>query len=136
MPMSDQQYQQQEQQRRKMGLPPNMDPRRAMNAINMEKVAIAQAAARAEAAAASTVVIATVVSLVTSAFGFVAALAWNDALTKFFDTQLSSFGLTGLAASLVHALVVTVIAVIAVTFMNRITSRIAKKSAIEAAKAG
>ncbi len=80
--MSDDQQRHEAEQRRRFGLPAgvdprNFDPRRAMDPASLEKVLKAQAIARAEAQAATTVIIATIVSLVTSAFSFVAALAWN-----------------------------------------------------------
>src|SRR5438045_696730 len=68
------------EQRRRMGLPQGFDPRKAMDPATMERMIRAQAVARAQAQAATTVVIGTIVTLVSSAFGFVAALAWNDAI--------------------------------------------------------
>jgi len=75
------------EQRRRMGLPGgldprNFDPRKAMDPATVERLMRAQAVARAEASAATTVLIGTVVTLITSAFGFVAALAWNDAIVE------------------------------------------------------
>ena len=83
--MSDEQQRRDAEQRRRFGLPQgvdlhNFDPRKAMDLNSLDKILRAQAIARAEAQAATTVIIATIVSLVTSAFSFVAALAWNTAI--------------------------------------------------------
>ena len=61
--------------------PRNYDPRKVLDATALDHMMKAQAAARAEAAASTTVFIGTVVTLITSAFGLVAALAWNTAIT-------------------------------------------------------
>jgi hypothetical protein len=131
-------------ERRRRGLPQamdprNYDPRRAIDPATMERMMRAQAVARAEAQAATTVVIATIVSLVTSAFGFVAALAWNDAITvivhNVFSSTFKNVDPSGATEKVVYALVATLIAVIVVVVTNRFASRIAKKSAIDAANA-
>lgn len=101
----------------------------------MDRVMRAQAVARAEAQAATTVVIATVVSLVTSAFGFVAALAWNNAIQALInDLIVTKFGLKANTSFVlvIYAIVATLIAVIVVVATNRFASRLAKKSAINA----
>jgi hypothetical protein len=99
----------------------------------------AQAVARAQAQAASTVVISTIVSLVTSAFGFVAALAWNSAIQKVLaDSVMPRLARAGLGAGgvlVVYAVFVTLLAIIVVFLLNRIASRWVKKSAAEAATA-
>jgi hypothetical protein len=108
-----------------------------------EKLARAQAAARTQATAASTVastvVVATIVTLVTSAFGFVAALAWNDALTQLLnptiESSLKNAGLPPELAVLVKAIIITLIAVIAVVILNHVARRMVKQSAINAADA-
>ena len=118
--------------------PRNFDPRRALDPAAMERVARAQAVARAEAQAATTVVIATIVSLVTSAFGFVAALAWNTAIQALLnDLIITRYNLkTNTSGVLViYAIAVTLIAVVVVVITNRLASRIAKRSAINTAMA-
>lgn len=140
--MSDDQKQREAEQRRRFGMPPgvdlhNFDPRKAMDPNALAKVLQAQAIARAEAQAATTVIIATIVSLVTSAFSFVAALAWNTAIQAALDKY---FGPTGpLYATLgkhqllikgVYALIVTVIAIVVILIVNRFAGNLAKKSAI------
>lgn len=140
--MSDEQQRQEAEHRRRFGLPPgadlrNFDPRRAMDPASLDKILRAQAIARAEAQAATTVIIATIVSLVTSAFSFVAALAWNtaiqDALNKYVgtDTPLAKqlhLGKVGVEA--LYAVIVTIIAIVVILIVNRFAGNLAKKSAI------
>jgi TRAP-type C4-dicarboxylate transport system permease small subunit len=64
-------------------------------------------------------------SLMTSAFGLVAALAWNTAIQSLFSTLQPG---TGAAAQLGYAAVVTVIAVLAVIYISRLANR-AKQAA-------
>src|SRR5215469_13058204 len=66
---------------RHISLPPGIDPRKVMDSAAVERVLKAQATARAQAAASTTVFIGTIVTLISSAFGLVAALAWNNAIT-------------------------------------------------------
>ncbi len=131
------------EQRRRFGIPQgvdprNLDPRRMMDAAAVEKLMKAQAIARAEAQAATTVVIATVVSLVTSAFSFIAALAWNDAIQSLLlglttSNKVGSFTLNPTEVKIVYALAVTVIAIVVILIVNRFAGDLAKKSAIAAA---
>jgi hypothetical protein len=133
------------EQRRRMGLPAGMDPRnydprRALaDPAAREKLARAQIAARAQAAAASTVVVATIITLVTSAFGFVAALAWNEALTQLLnptiESSLRTLHVPTEFAVLVKAILITLIAVVAVVILNRVARRMVKQSALNAADA-
>lgn len=128
-----------------MGLPAGMDPRtydprRALaDPAARERLARAQAVARAQAAAASTVVVATIVTLVTSAFGFVAALAWNDALTQLLnptiELSLQTLHVPTQFAVLVRAIIITLIAVVAVVILNRVARRMVRQSAVNAADA-
>ena len=59
-----------------------------------------------------------VVTLLTTAFGFVAALAWNTtiqtAFTQFFGAQST------LAAMFGYAVAVTIIAVVAITYISKL----------------
>lgn len=126
------------EQRRRLNLDPrNLDPRKALDAASLERVLKAQAMARAQAQAATTVVIGTVVTLVSSAFGFVAALAWNDAIRAilaklFHDARLDKlFGPTGEAV--LTAVIFTIIAIIAIVILQRVAGRWAKRAAINAA---
>jgi hypothetical protein len=138
--MSDEQQRRDAEQRRRLGLPQgvdlhNFDPRRAMDPNMLAKVQQAQAIARAEAQAATTVIIATIVSLVTSAFSFVAALAWNNAIQLALDTYVKTdSGLAKLigpvGVKVFYALIVTLIAIIVILIVNRFAGNIAKKSAM------
>ena len=125
------------EQHHRLGLPQGIDPRRALDSAAMERVLKAQALARAQAQAATTVVLGTVVTLVTSAFGFIAALAWNDAITALIVKYLvpvfskTGFGNTGLLV--LKAIVLTIIAVIVVVATQRVAGRYAQKSVISAA---
>lgn len=64
----------------------------------------------------------TVISLVTTAFGVVVALAWNTALSAGLTRW---FGLKGRVAALfVYALLITFLAVLAIVIMSRLAKRI------------
>jgi hypothetical protein len=122
------------EQRRRLGLG-GLDPRKAVDPATMERLIRAQEYARAQAAAATTVVLGTVVTLISSAFGFVAALAWNDAIR---DGVNKVFGWLGIKAGtltleIVRALLFTVIAIVAIVVLQRIAGRWAKRAAINAA---
>jgi hypothetical protein len=118
--------------------PRNYDPRKVLDATAMEHILKAQAAARAQAAASTTVFIGTFVTLITSAFGLVAALAWNSAITvgvnQLAAGPLKPLHLTGTAIlPFVQAIIVTVIAVVAVVILNRIAGRFARQNAFKSA---
>lgn len=87
-----------------------------------------QVAARLQAQQTTTVFVATIVSLITSAFGFVAALAWNTALQdviKHLPTDKIKLGPT--TKEVIYAIIVTLVAVIAVVIIRGVASRIAGK---------
>ncbi len=114
-----------------------IDPRKAIDPATVERMIHAQVAARAQAQAATTVVLATIVSLITSAFSFVAALAWNSAIQQLLSGKSEHSGLIlwrersregGVLA--IYAIIVTVIAVVVVLMLNRIAKRYASKSAL------
>lgn len=114
-----------------LGLPQGIDPRKVLDAAGLERVLKAQAAARAQAAAATTVVIGTIVTLVTSAFGFVAALAWNQAINAVITSYVQvAWKLNKTLLAVLQAIAVTIVAVIAVIIIQRVAGRWAKKSAI------
>jgi hypothetical protein len=124
------------EQRRRLGIPQGFDPRKAMDPAAMERMIRAQAVARAQAQAATTVVIGTIVTLVSSAFGFVAALAWNDAIIALLGRALYYLHVSSVhiaTIQVVRAIIFTIIAVIAVVVLQRIAGRWAKKAAISAA---
>src|SRR5215467_3451790 len=87
--MDDTQQAPEPQQRRGVSLPSGIDPRKAIEPSAVDRILRAQAVARAQAQAATTVIISTIVSLVTSAFGFVAALAWNSAIQEILHEHLT-----------------------------------------------
>ncbi len=62
-------------------------------------------------------------TLITSAFGLVAALAWNTAIQKWFESypQFKAFG------PWVYAITVTIVAVIATVWLGRINTAMKKK---------
>ena len=140
--MSDDQQRRDAEQRRRFPIPQgvdlhNFDPRKAMDPASLDKILRALAIARAEAQAATTVIIATIVSLVTSAFSFVAALAWNTAIQAALDKYLGpngplskTFGNHPVAVKGVYALIVTLIAIIVILIVNRFAGNLAKKSAM------
>jgi len=67
-------------------------------------------------------VVATMISLASAAFGVVAALAWNTAITSAFA---EAFGTAGrLSALFVYAVVVTIVGVIVIVFLGRLAARI------------
>lgn len=70
-------------------------------------------------------------ALIISAFGLVAALAWNEtikmAIAKLFDTPTDELNIWGL---LIYALLVTIIAVAATMIITRATNKL--KSQLEA----
>jgi hypothetical protein len=66
--------------------------------------------------------LATVISLVSTAFGVVVALAWNTAIQKWFE-QL--FGTAGqIAAQFVYALIVTFLGVLVIVYLGRLAARL------------
>lgn len=120
--------------RKRLGLPPgidprNLDPRKAVDPAVIEKMVRAQVAARVQASQATTVFLATVVSLVTSAFGFVAALAWNTAIQDFLHKYITIQG-GPIRVEFIYALVVTLIGVMVIVVLNRIGRRLAQRSVI------
>jgi hypothetical protein len=68
-------------------------------------------------------------TLATSAFGLVAALAWNDAI-KTIITQYIPDGAGQILGSIIYAVIVTIIAVIIIYYLGRLNARWGKKSLI------
>ena len=122
------------QGRRLMG---GIDPRKALDPATVERMIHTQLAARAQAQAATTVVLATIVSLVTAAFSFVAALAWNSAIQQLLsenvhiDSKVLGITISKGGVDAVYAVIVTFIAVVVVVFLNRLGKRMANKSAFD-----
>jgi len=65
--------------------------------------------------------LATMIALVTTAFGVVVALAWNTALSKALELLSKAYQITGL---FIYAVLVTVIAVLTVISLGRLAARI------------
>ncbi len=74
-------------------------------------------------------VVATMISLATAAFGVVAALAWNSAITSAFQRYYPQKGhapIPGaqLSALFIYAFVVTVIGVVVIVLLGRLAARV------------
>jgi hypothetical protein len=67
-------------------------------------------------------VVATMISLASAAFGVVAALAWNEAITGWFNEVFTKGDRIG--ALFVYALVVTLVGVIVIVLLGRLAARI------------
>jgi hypothetical protein len=63
-----------------------------------------------------------ITSLMTAAFGLVAALAWNSAIQKLFSIIFGTAG--GLYAMLAYAILVTIIAVIVTVYLGRVLGKL------------
>lgn len=63
-----------------------------------------------------------IATLMTSAFGLVAALAWNSAIEKIFSTVFGS--ISEIYAQVMYAVTVTIIAVIVTIYIGRIAARL------------
>jgi len=63
--------------------------------------------------------------LATAAFGFVAALAWNEAVKAAIDKFIEPGG--GLRSKIYYAIVVTVIAVVVTYFLGKATQEESEK---------
>jgi len=67
----------------------------------------------------------TMTQLATAAFGFVAALAWNEAVKAAIDKFIEPGG--GLRSKIYYAIVVTVIAVVVTYFLGKATQEESEK---------
>ena len=66
-------------------------------------------------------VIKTIITLVTTAFGLVAGLAWNDAIQKLIESVMGAGdALTGL---FIYAIIVTIIAVVVTIILARMAAK-------------
>jgi len=67
-------------------------------------------------------VVATMISLASAAFGVVAALAWNTAITTAFT---AAFGTAGkISALFIYAVVATLVGVVVIVLLGRLAARI------------
>jgi hypothetical protein len=67
--------------------------------------------------------------LATSAFSLAAALAWNDTIKLFIDTDIRPYVSrgSGLIASLIYALVVTIIAVLVTLQLTSLLEKLERR---------
>ena len=68
--------------------------------------------------------IATMISLATAAFGLVAALAWNTAITGAFAVWLKNNNAGRISALFLYAVVVTLIGVTVIVLLSRVAARL------------
>lgn len=71
-------------------------------------------------------VIKQMLALSTAGLGLVSALAWNQVITEFVDTQIKPFlplG-SGLISLLIYAVIVTILAVIVTLQLSRVQARL------------
>ena len=66
-------------------------------------------------------VIKTIITLVTTAFGLVAGLAWNDAIQKLIETIVGTGD--ALSGLFIYAIVVTIIAVVVTILLARVAAK-------------
>ncbi len=67
-----------------------------------------------------------IVALMTAAFGFVAALAWNEAISTLMVQWLGE-GDDQVLGLLIYAVIVTIVAVIAIVLISRVYGKIKAK---------
>ena len=66
-------------------------------------------------------VIKTIITLVTTAFGLVAGLAWNDAIQKLIETLVGTGD--ALSGLFIYAIIVTIIAVVVTILLARVAAK-------------
>ncbi|AMK15359.1 DUF5654 family protein [Methanobrevibacter olleyae] len=69
----------------------------------------------------SQTVIKTIITLVTTAFGLVAGLAWNDAIQKLIESVMGAGD--ALSGLFIYAVVVTIIAVVVTILLARVAAK-------------
>lgn len=69
------------------------------------------------------------VTLATSGFGLVAALAWNSAIQEFVNSYVKVWlpGQSGLVSLLVYAIIVTIFAVVVTLQLSRILEKLERR---------
>jgi len=72
--------------------------------------------------------LATMIALFSAAFGVIAALAWNSAITDLIHTWLP--GGKGIGPEFIYAVIITLIAVIVMVQMGKLAERAGGKSVI------
>lgn len=71
-----------------------------------------------------------IVALMTAAFGFVAALAWNGAISALMEDWLGTSGDQTIGL-LIYAVIVTIVAVIAIILISRVYGKIKAKEEVK-----
>ncbi|MGH2555819.1 MAG: DUF5654 family protein [Actinomycetota bacterium] len=75
-------------------------------------------------------VVATMIALASTAFGVVAALAWNAAITAWFnntfgsEVQAQAIATANISALFIYAVVATVVGVVVIVLLGRLAARI------------
>lgn len=75
-------------------------------------------------------VVATMIALASTAFGVVAALAWNAAITAWFndafgtEVQAQNIATANVSALFIYAVVATVVGVVVIVFLGRLAARL------------
>ena len=69
-------------------------------------------------------VVATMISLASAAFGVVAALAWNSAITTWFNNVFKQESAAKVSVLFAYAVIVTLIGVIVIVLLGRLAARI------------
>jgi hypothetical protein len=69
-------------------------------------------------------VVATMISLASAAFGVVAALAWNAAITTWFTKTFGVLSAAKVSALFIYAVVVTLVGVVVIVLLGRLAARI------------
>jgi len=73
----------------------------------------------------------TISTMMTAAFGLVAALAWNDAVKRLIDRYVTPG--QGIRSAFIYASIVTVVAVLITYYMGKVASRLADAASEEEA---
>jgi hypothetical protein len=68
--------------------------------------------------------VATMIALASAAFGVVAALAWNAAITTWFDELFKNHVASKVSALFIYAVIVTLIGVTVIVLLGRLATRI------------
>ena len=71
-------------------------------------------------------------TLVTAALGFVAALAWNEAVKKLFEIAFGKQ--SNLLAMIIYAIIVTIIVVFLTVYIGRAVNKLKKDLGLEEGK--
>ncbi len=76
------------------------------------------------------VFLATMTTLITSAFALVAALAWNSAIQELFNELFHTSESAGVISRFAYAILITLIVVIVIWYLTRLNKRLGARSLI------